>query len=328
MARQKKINKRFTGKLILGDVITVRIEYDYAKMIRHLRNRALLRNFRSLDKQAGTITFKEEEEELARRLVVQESEIKADAFIKNSETFSIVWSTKGLEQEVNRIITNRVLPNEKELFPNHFEQLAQKHMEPIFRLNMMLGVKLLLLRSLDDAVLAAIPHTPVRAAEYDKHERIPRFGVSRATRQIKKSTVPKYNSTTYIKFGEQYDRILNVVDAGKGIIGLARAVYDSNLYRSRYQTIGDAYRGEGVEVPKEVIDWILEGISSQRMPTNAAVALELAAREAIQGYSPRSLSTNTLKQYLRRSDKLRGIQRKKKANLSKNHVESSPINLV
>jgi hypothetical protein len=117
MGKRKTASKRFTGKLILGDAITITIEYEYAKLIRHLRNRALLRNFRSLDKQAGKINFEDERKEFAR-LLIWNKDITEETFVGQPETAYIAISTDAFDEVVNQIIEERVLPDEKEIFPN------------------------------------------------------------------------------------------------------------------------------------------------------------------------------------------------------------------
>src|SRR5437868_3356476 len=185
MAKRKVAPKQFTGKLIISGAITVTVEYEYAKLIRHLRNLALLRNFRSLDKQAGKITFDDERKELAH-LLVWNNDITEEAFVGQPETACISISTDALDEVINQIIDERVLPDEKEIFSNFFEQLAREHMEPLVRMNVIAGMTHLLLRALDDAVISPLLQEPIKATVYDEGERIPRIGVPRATRQNKK----------------------------------------------------------------------------------------------------------------------------------------------
>jgi hypothetical protein len=179
-------------------------------------------------------------------------------------------------------------------------------------MNVIGGVIHLLLRSLDDAVISPLLQEPVKATVYDEGERIPRIGILRATRQNKKKNKPKHPITTpiLIELSKSYGQIFAEVGAGNGIVGLAKVIRNSNLYSSRYALIGDAYKAQGVNVPKETIDWIFDSAESKKMPTNAAIASELAAQQAIPGYTSCGFSTNTLKTYVRRGDKLRGINRK------------------
>jgi len=97
MGERDDTAKRFTGKLIIGHSITITIEYEYAKLIRHLRDRAIVRIFRSVDRRAGKIKFEDERDELAQKLVVMEQELEVDALIGQREVINIVWSTSGLE---------------------------------------------------------------------------------------------------------------------------------------------------------------------------------------------------------------------------------------
>jgi hypothetical protein len=310
MAKRLAAPKRFTGKLIIGDAITITVEYEYAKLIRHLRNRALLRNFRSLDKQAGKITFEDERKELAR-LLTWNNDITEETFVGQPETACIAISTDALDGVVNQIIEERVLTDEKEIFPNFFEQLAAERMEPLVRMNVISGVIHLLLRSLDDAVISPLLQEPIKATIYDEGERIPRIGVLRATRQNKKNNKPRHPITSGVlmALSKSYSQIYEVVGDRDGIVGLAKIIRNSKLYSSRHTIIGDAYKAQGIEVPKETIDWIFDSAESKKMPTNAAVALELAAQQAIPDYTPRGYVTNTLKTYLRKGDKLRDINR-------------------
>jgi hypothetical protein len=312
MAKHKIASKRFIGQHVIEDTITITIEYEYSKLIRHLRNRAILRAFRGEDRQAGKITFEDESSEFKHKLVVRVGEITPEMFIGQPETTNLVWSTSGLNKEIHQIIAERVLSDEKQTYPDLMEQLATQQMEPSFRLALTVGIDALLLRSLDDAVLAALPHTPVKASEYDERERIPRIGVKRATRENKANHKAKFKqlkSNSYKALSENYDRIYSVVGGGTGITGHAKSYLDSATYASRYKII-DVYRDYSVNIPKETLDWIFDSAQSKKMPTNAAIALELAAQKVIPDYTPCGFATNTLKAYLRKGDKLRGINRK------------------
>jgi hypothetical protein len=186
-------------------------------------------------------------------------------------------------------------------------------MEPVMRANLVAGIVHLLLRSLDDAVLSRLAEGPVKASIYDAGERIPRFGVPRATRQNKPTNKPRHaiTSTVYISLSETYDQIAGIVGAGIGIVGLAKAIQQSNNYARRYEMIGDAYGSKGVDMPNETIDWIFNIGQSRKMPTNGAVAIELAAQKTIPEYKPHALATRTLRQYVAKGDKLRRISRRK-----------------
>lgn len=316
MEDRQATTKRFTGRLIIGESITITIEYEYAKLIRHLRDRTIVRIFRSVDRRTGNITFEDERDELAQKLVVMERELEADEFVGQPEAVNLVWSTSGLNEAVNEIISNRVLPDEKETYPDLIAQEAATTMEPVVRANLLYGIGHLLLRSLDDAVLSRFAEAPVKASVYDEGERIPRFGVPRATRQNRAINKPRHpmTSTVYIALSETYDQIAGVVSAGPGIVGLARAIQESNTYTRRHTMIRDAYIDQSVDVPDETIDWIFKPGQTRKTPTNGAVALELAAQKVISGYNPCALSTRTLQQYVARGDKLRGITRKQSAH--------------
>jgi hypothetical protein len=95
----------------------------------------------------------------------------------------------------------------------------------------------------------------------------------------------------YIALSKSYDQILDVIGAGTGIVGLAKAVCSSNLYARRHNMIGDAYKDQGINVPNETIDWIFDAAQSKKMPTNGAIAVELAAQKTIPGYKPCALAT-------------------------------------
>lgn len=304
--------RRFTGTLTLGDSIKITIEYEYEKLIRHLRDRSMVRNFRSIDKQAGKISFEDERDELAEKLVVMR-ELTVDDLREHPDTVNIVWSTSGLDEAVNEIISNRVLPDEKETFPALFAQLAAETMEPALRISLVGGMIVLLQRSLDDAVLARMAAGPIKASVYDEGERIPRFGVPRATRQTKPPKKPRHpvTSTVYLALSETYDAIAKAVGDGDGIIGLARAIQRSNTSQSRHTMIREAYSVSGIDVPNETIDWIFKTGESRKMPSNGAVALELAAQKTIPGYKPNALATRTLRHYVAKGDELRGISRRK-----------------
>jgi hypothetical protein len=304
--------KRFTGTFAIGDSIKITIEYEYAKLIRHLRDRSIVRIFRSVDRRAGKISFEDERDELATKLVVSDRDLEVDDLRGQPEAVNIVWSTSGLDEAVNEIISNRVLPDEKETYPAIIAQQAAEVMEPMLRINLIGGITVLLQRSLDDAVLARLAAGPIKASVYDEGERIPRFGVPRATRQTKPPRKPRHPLTAavYIAISETYDQIARIVGDGTGIVGLAKGIQASNTDARRHTIIRDAYGDAGVDVPNETIDWIFKTGQSRRMPTNGAIALELAAQKTISGYKPNALAIRTLRLYVAKGDKLRGIARR------------------
>lgn len=242
MEAHKDKPNRFTGTLIIGDSIAITIEYEYPKLIRHLRDRSIVRIFRSVDRRAGTITFEDEREELAQKLVVMEHELNVDDLLGQPEALKIAWSTSGLEEAVNEIVANRVLPDEKETYPSLIAEVAGERMEPVMRSNLIAGIAHLLLRSLDDAVLSQLAEAPVKASVYDEGERIPRIGVPRATRQNKPPRKPRHPLTAavYIAISETYDQIARIVGGGTGLVGLAKAIQASNTDARRHTMIRDA----------------------------------------------------------------------------------------
>jgi len=67
--------RRFACKLTIGDAIAIAVKYEYSKLIRHLRDHAIWRVFRSQDKQGGKLTFDEMRQEFAGKLVVLEHDV-------------------------------------------------------------------------------------------------------------------------------------------------------------------------------------------------------------------------------------------------------------
>src|SRR2546423_1888155 len=96
--------QQFTGTFTIGDSIKITIEYEYAKLIRHLRDRCIVRIFRSVDRRDGKISFEDERDELVEKLVVPEWNLEVDDLRGQPEAVNFAWSTSGLDEAVNEII--------------------------------------------------------------------------------------------------------------------------------------------------------------------------------------------------------------------------------
>jgi hypothetical protein len=189
--------------------------------------------------------------------VVMETDVTADSFEGQQETGTVVWSVVGLDREVDRIIRERLAPDQKDIYPSFIERLASEQMEPHMRVNLLTGLMTLLLRSIVSAVDVPILQSPLKAPSYDELERIPMIGVPRATRKTKPPKRARYplKVAGFIALSETYDQVAGVIGTGIGIVGLAKAIQESNNYARRYKVIRDAYSDQGVDVPDETMDF-------------------------------------------------------------------------